>query len=166
MRHKFSLLWSWFVWALTFFLPDFPLSMRARGFLYSLGMQASGRNFQVASSCRLISMDTLSVGNDVYLAPNVIINGGAPIIIGDEVMIGFGSILVSGNHTAIAGSYRWGKREEKPIEIGQGCWLGAGCVVLAGSTLAAGSLVAAGSIVRSNLSPTGLFGGVPARRIK
>ena len=166
MFHNFSLIWSWFVWVITRLVPDFPLSMRFRGWLYSFGMNSSGRNFQVASSCRLISMDTLKVGENVYLAPNVIINGGGEINIGNEVMIGIGSVIVSGNHTASNGSYRWGSRDESPIIIGQGSWLGANTVLVAGSVVPKSSLIAAGAVVANILTQPGVYGGVPARLLK
>ena len=166
MFHKFSLMWCWFVWATTFFIPDFPLSMRLRGFLYSFGMKNCGRNFQVASGCRLISADRLTIGSDVYFAPNVIINGVDDIFISDEVMIGFASVIVSGNHTIHNQSYRNGKRDQKPIIIGRGSWIGAQCSILAGSIIPNGSLIAAGAVVTKNLGATGKFAGVPARRLK
>lgn len=166
MFHNFSLIWSWFVWVITRLVPDFPLSMRFRGWLYSFGMNSSGRNFQVASSCRLISMDTLKVGENVYFAQNVIINGGGEINIGNEVMIGIGSVIVSGNHTASNGSYRWGIRKESPITIGQGSWLGANTVLVAGSVVPESSLIAAGAVVVNVLNQPGVYGGVPARLLK
>lgn len=166
MCHKLSLIWSWFVWLITFTVPDFPLSMRFRGWLYSFGMLSSGVNFQVASSCRLISIDTLSVGNNVYFAPNVIINGGGNIEISDEVMVGFGSVIVSGNHTMLSGSFRFGTRDLKLIKIGAGSWIGANCVVLAGSVFPAGSVLGAGSVLSSVHSQFGLYVGAPARFVR
>ena len=166
MFHKFSLIWSWFVWLTTFAIPDFPLSMRYRGWLYSFGMFSCGNNFQVASSCRLISVDTLSVGDDVYFAPNVVVNGGGKIDISNEVMVGIGSVIVSGNHSNFEGSYRWGKRNEAPITVGEGSWLGANTVLVAGSAVPRSSLIAAGSVVVTVLLKPGVYGGVPARLLR
>lgn len=166
MFHKFSLIWSWFVWMITRIIPDFPLSMRFRGWLYSFGMHSSGKNFQVASSCRLISMDTLRVGENVYFASNVIVNGGGKINIANEVMIGIGCVIVSGNHTISDGSYRWGARRESPITIGSGSWLGANTVLVAGSVVPKSTLIAAGAVVTNVLIQPGVYGGVPARLLK
>ena len=47
MKHKFLLLYSWFVRTIMYFLPDIPFIMRFRGFLYGVGMKKCGKDFQV-----------------------------------------------------------------------------------------------------------------------
>lgn len=166
MFHKFSLIWGWFVWLATFFIPDFPLSMRFRGWLYSFAMKECGKNFQVASSCRILGLDTLSVGDDVYCAPNVCISGGGEIRLSSEVMIGIGSVVVAGNHTMIHGSYRFGVRMEKSIYVGRGSWVSANCTVLGGAYIPESTLIAANAAVVGRLDEAGIWGGVPAKLLR
>ena len=107
MKHKWLLLYAWLVRTLLFFLPDFPLFMRFRGWLYGLAMKKCGRNFQVAHSVILNGLDLLSVGKNVYIANNcnVILNG--ELRIGDEVMFGPGVLVSTGNHQFDGYSYRF-----------------------------------------------------------
>ncbi|WP_102292219.1 acyltransferase [Vibrio cyclitrophicus] len=166
MNHKLTLLWSWFVWLITYFLPDAPLIMRLRGLLYSPFMAKCGHNFQVASTCRILGLETLYVGDNVYFAANSFINGGGEIHLGNDVMLGIGVVVVSGNHTLLDGSYRFGRREEKSIDIGFGSWVGANSTILAGAVVPESSIVAAGGVVTCQLTSSGVYGGVPVRKIK
>ena len=59
MKHRLLLLYSWLVKTVLFFLPDIPLIMRFRGFLYSLGMPSCGSNFQVAHNVIILLKDLL-----------------------------------------------------------------------------------------------------------
>jgi maltose O-acetyltransferase len=113
-----------------------------------------------------LGLDTLYVGNDVYFASNVFINGGGAITLEDQVMIGIGSVVVSGNHSLIDGSYRWGDRDVKPIEIGFGSWVGANCTVLAGAKIPCSTVIAANSAVKGVLMYSGIYAGLPAKRVR
>lgn len=62
MKHKFLLIYSWFVRTILFFLPDMPLVMRLRGFLYGLGMAKSGKNIQVTHDAILRDLENMSMG--------------------------------------------------------------------------------------------------------
>ncbi|WP_299807087.1 hypothetical protein [uncultured Shewanella sp.] len=166
MKHKISLLYSWFVWATTFFFPDIPLVMRFRGFLYGFTMAKTGRNFQVSSGAKLYCLYNLSCGNDVYIATNVVINACDVIELEDEVMIGIGSVLISGNHSLLNDSYRFGSPVRAPIKIKCGSWVAGNVLVTAGAQLPSSSLLAGGSVLNSAFVDPGIYGGVPAKLIK
>lgn len=166
MKHKLLLLYSWFVWALTFFLPDIPLIMRFRGYLYSLAMPISGNNIQISSSVIIKNLENCYFERDVYLAPHVIINAIDNIYLEEGVMVGFNSVLVSGNHSSINNSFRFGKSIKKPIKVGAGAWVGANCTLIAGSSLPSGSVLAANSVLsKPFLSENSIYAGVPSKKI-
>ncbi|MEX5734383.1 acyltransferase [Providencia hangzhouensis] len=108
MKHKLLLLYSWLIRTLFFLFPDIPFIMRTRGFFYSLAMKKSGKNLQIASSSVLKGLENLSVGNNCFFAINTIISASTYITIEDEVMVGYASIIESGNHTLENSSYRFG----------------------------------------------------------
>ncbi|ELF6473817.1 acyltransferase [Vibrio vulnificus] len=166
LSHKLGLVYTWMVWLITFILPDMPVIMRLRGWLYSLIMKEAGRNFQVSSGARLYSIENLSVGDDVYVATNVVINAGGDIRLNSEVMIGIASVLISGNHTIEQGSYRYGKSSRKAIEVGFGSWIGANCTLVAGAIVPPSTLIGANSVVTKPLKQRGTYGGTPAKLIK
>jgi len=140
--------------------------MRLRGFFYSLVMPGKGKNFQVSSSAIIRSLENIYVGDHVYIAPNVVVNAGATIYFESEVMIGFNSVVVSGNHSIMNGSYRYGKSKTAPIRIGLGSWVSANCTVLAGVTIGSGTLIASNSAVAKDCLSNCIYGGVPAKLIR
>ncbi|MBM4958082.1 acyltransferase [Vibrio parahaemolyticus] len=162
MKQKINLLYSWFVWLVTFFLPDISFTMRFRGWMYSLAMPESGKNFQVSSGARLYGLNKISVGDDVYIATNVVINAGEEVVLGSEVMIGIGAIIVSGNHSLFNGSYRFGSLKREPILVHRGSWISANVVLVSGSEIPKSSLIAANSVVTKKLKISGVYAGAPA----
>lgn len=168
MKHKFLLLYSWLVRVVLYFLPDIPIIMRFRGWLYSLGMQSAGKNFQVAHNVILNSIEGLSVGNNVYFSMGNILFSFAGVYIGNEVIFGPDCLLTTGNHTFKEDSYRFGLSENKPVRINEGSWIGAHCVILAGAVFPTQSILAAGAVLTGNFQNTtkGLYGGIPAKLIK
>ncbi len=154
------------VWVLTFFLPDAPIIMRFRGWLYSFGMASCGKNFQVSSNVRILGLLCLDCGDSVYLASGVIINARAMIKIEDEVLIGIGSLLVSSNHTLHNGSYRYGKPQALPIYIGKGAWVAGHAIIGGGSIIPNGCLIGANSFVNRRLEHSGVYAGSPVRFLK
>ncbi|MCW2473049.1 MULTISPECIES: acyltransferase [unclassified Symbiopectobacterium] len=134
--------------------------------MYSLAMPACGKNFQVSANVIIKGLDLLSVGCDVYIAPNVVINCHAQVILQDQVMIGFNSVVVSGNHTYLNGSFRFGISSPSLIQIGFGSWIAANCTICAGVKIGSGCLIAANSVVNRNCDGGFIYAGVPARKIK
>ena len=86
MKHKVLLVYSWFVRTVLFFLPDFPLFMRFRGWLYGLGMKKCGKDFQVTHSAVLNTIDMIVVGDNVYIANFCSLIANGVIEIGDNVL--------------------------------------------------------------------------------
>ncbi|WP_076542430.1 hypothetical protein [Shewanella sp. UCD-KL21] len=166
MKHKFLLIYTWFIRLIFVCFPDQPLIMRLRGHFYSLGMKSCGSNFQVSSSVILRNLENLDFGSHVYLAPNVVINAISSVVLNDEVMVGFNSVLVSGNHSCIGGSFRFGDSITSPIIIGSGSWIGANCTIVAGARLPNSSLIAANSCFTGQFTESGIYGGVPSKFLK
>lgn len=164
--HKISIIYSWLVRSLTRVLPDIPIFMRFRGFLYSPMMASCGRNFQVCSTTYINSLQGLSIGNDVYLAHNVVVLG-LHITIENKVMVGPNTVIVGGNHTFLDDSFRFGKSDSKPILIKEGSWVAANCTVLGGATLPCRSILAAGAVLTKSFTENNsLYAGAPSRLIK
>src|SRR5690554_2289877 len=97
MKLKISILYSWLVRTLTYFLPNIPILMRFRGFLYSLMMEHCGKNFQVTSSAIINTLSELKVGNNVYIGSNTVVIG-IYFIIEDDVLIGPNCVISGRNH--------------------------------------------------------------------
>ena len=166
MKIKLSIIYSWLVRTLTILLPNIPVCMRFRGFLYSLMMKRCGRNFQVASSAILNSLSGLTVGSDVYIAHNCVLIG-LDIEIGNKVLIGPNCIISSANHTFSNNAYRFGKSDPRPVRIDNGSWIAGNCAVIGGGILPAQSVLGAGSVLNKPfMGKRSLYAGAPAVFIK
>lgn len=166
MKHKFLLLYSWFVRTLLFFLPDQPLIMRFRGWMYGLGMKNRGRNFQVSANVIIKGLENFLVGDDCYLAPGVVINAIRDIEFDGQVMIGFNSVLVSGNHSKTNGSYRFGKSKTAPIYVGFGSWVAANCTVVAGASIGSGVVIGANSFIKGSFAGDSVYATLIPKKIR
>ncbi len=84
--------------------------------------------------------------------------------------------LIANNVSIIGGDHRYnviglpvgltGRAEIKPTTIGQDCWIGAYAIINCGVSIADGCIIAAGAVVTKDTEPYGVYGGVPAKRIK
>lgn len=149
---KFKLLYTWGIMLCTGFLPDLPLLMRLRGWLLSFAMEDCGENFQVSAKACMRNITKLSVGNNVYFAPGMVINSIASIKIGNDVLVGFNSVIVSGNHKFDGNSYRFLKSDGNPIILNDGCWITSNCTVTSGSIILARTVVRPNTVVRREKS--------------
>lgn len=168
MKHKVLLVYSWFVRTVLFILPDFPLFMRFRGWLYGLGMKKCGKNFQVTHSAVLNTIDMIVVGDNVYIANFCSLIANGVIEIGDNVLFGPGVVVSSGNHKYVNGQ-SVKESDQKDVMIGKNSWVAANCTVVGGAMLPESSILAANSVLTSKLNETisgGLYGGTPAKVIK
>ncbi len=117
-------------------------------------------------SCARIQTADLSVGVRSWANRAVCIEGRGSVVIGEDVLIGPEVLIVTSTHERTQGARVRSTSTYMPVRIGNHCWLGARVIVLPGVTIADDVTVAAGAVVASDLGPGGLYGGVPARRLK
>lgn len=165
MKHKLLLLYTWFVRISLFIFPDLPLIMRFRGWLYGLGMNKCGKNFQVAHNVIFNTLEEISIGNDTYFAPSNIILANGKIEIGDEVIFGPNCVLVSSEHDFDGKSYRNMSSRKIDIIVGNGVWVAANVSIVGGANIPDRSLVAAGAVMNrtSGNEEDALYAGVPGK---
>lgn len=108
-------------------------------------------------------------GFNVHLGARVLVNFGAILIdtreiaIGDDVLIGPGVQLITGDHPLDARTRRAGWESGRPISIGAGAWLGGGALVLPGVTIGENAVIGAGSVVTRDVPAGAVAVGTPAR---
>ncbi|WP_437654744.1 sugar O-acetyltransferase [Sorangium sp. So ce1182] len=91
---------------------------------------------------------------------------GAPITIGDDVLMGPNVQLITATHPVEPEPRRQRWERGKPIKIGNNVWLGARVVVLPGVTIGDNTVVGAGAVVTRDLPANVLAVGNPARVIR
>ena len=107
------------------------------------------------------------IGKDVSINSKSYINGCGGITIGDNTRIGTQSILIASNH-------KFGEPDllvkdaitKQGVSLGQNIWLGARVTVLDGVTIADDSVIGACSLVSKPLPESGVYVGIPTKKIK
>lgn len=109
---------------------------------------------------------TISVGKRTLINMNAVMLDGAPITIGDHVLIGPNAQFYTAGHPL---DYRRRRNWETsclPIVVEDDVWIGGNVVITQGVTIGARSVVAANSVVTRDVPPDSLVGGTPAKVIR
>ena len=108
------------------------------------------------------------VGDDVDFALDVLVTTGGGVSIGDRVLIGYRTQILSTNHVIPKGLQRifGAGHEKKQVIIENDVWIGANCIIVPGVTIGQGAVIAAGSVVTKTVEAFTVVGGVPAKKIK
>ena len=127
-----------------------------------------GDNSFIGESCYIKCFGgKVSIGQDVSINSKSFINGCGGVSIGDNTRIGTQSILIASNH-------KFGEPDllvkdaitKQGVSLGQNIWLGARVTVLDGVTIADDSVIGACSLVSKPLPESGVYVGIPAKKIK
>jgi acetyltransferase-like isoleucine patch superfamily enzyme len=116
----------------------------------------------------------INIGKRVVIRPGTMLfaspgDNGAGIIIEDDVLIGSGVHIYTGNHTfknLNIPIIDQGHDESKGVELKKGCWIGANVIILAGVIIGENSVIGAGSIVTKSIPAGMVAAGNPAKIIK
>lgn len=108
----------------------------------------------------------LVVGDYVLFNIECFLDLAAPVTIGDRVVLGMQTMIVTGTHEIGGPECRSGQLTPKPVSIGTGVWTGARCTILPGVTICDGAVIAAGAVVNKDVPANSMVAGVPARVIR
>ena len=154
-----------FMLLFTNWLPDNVFFLRVRGVLVRLFFGKCGHDLRVGRNVLIHNPELINLGDHVYIAYGSSVMGNDLIRIEDEVLLSPYCVIVSGNHSTLNGSYRYGPALVAPIVIGKGSWIASHVVVTAGCTIAENCLIAANAVVTQNIPANVIAGGIPARII-
>ena len=105
-----------------------------------------GDNFFLNVNCKLMDSGKITIGNNVFIAPNV--------------------CLITEEHAMDVEQRLAGLEYTHPVTIGNNVWICAGAIVLPGVTIGANSVIGAGSVVTKDIPPDSLAVGNPCRVIR
>ena len=144
------------------------------------------KDFEIYGKMTLINPN-VKVGKNVAFYPDVMLFGDGPIVIGDNVDIGNGTIIYSskkdggvyiGDNTVIATQcyiidmdhgiqggelIRNQKNIVAPIHIGEDVWIASGAKILKGSNIRNGAVIGAQSVVKGEIEENAIAVGIPAK---
>ncbi|WP_413505472.1 acyltransferase [Photobacterium phosphoreum] len=116
----------------------------------------------------IFSGRNMSVGDDVDFAKSVLVTSDGGVSIGNRVLIGYSTQILSSNHQIPSRKERIfnSGHQKKPITIHDDVWIGANCIILPGVTIGKGAVIGAGSIVTKDVPEFAICVGNPARIIR
>lgn len=122
-----------------------------------------GKGLVLKNNVTIKSPWNLSVGDYCWIGENVWIDNLDKIVIGNNVCISQGALLITGNHDYTKSSMPY---RNAPIIIKDGAWVGANVTVTAGVTVAENSVLTAGAVVTHNTEANMIYQGNPAKPIR
>ncbi len=105
-----------------------------------------GDNCFLNVNCKLMDSGKITIGNNVFIAPNV--------------------CLVTEEHSMEVDERLAGLEYTHPVTIGDKAWLCTGVIVLPGVTIGEGAVIGAGSVVTKDIPPYSLAVGNPCKVIR
>lgn len=108
----------------------------------------------------------IEIGENFYSNMNLVILDGAKVTIGNNVFIAPNVGIYTAGHPLDMGQRTQGLEYAYPINIGNNVWIGAHTAILPGVTIGDNSVIGAGSIVTKNIPADSLAVGNPCKVIR
>lgn len=108
----------------------------------------------------------IQIGKNTFLNMGITMLDGAPIILGNHVLVGPSCQFYTAGHPLDYRARRLWETICKPIVVENDVWIGGNCVICQGVTIGARSVIAANSVVTRDIPPDSLAGGKPTRIIR
>ena len=105
-----------------------------------------GKNFFLNVNCKIMDSGKVTIGDNVFIAPNV--------------------CIVTEEHAMDVQQRLAGLEYTHPVTIGDNVWICTGAIILPGVTIGADSVIGAGAVVSKDIPPRSLAVGVPAKVIR
>ena len=116
----------------------------------------------------LCGFTVLRIGDRCVIGRGSHIVAHQSVVIGDDVWTGPYIYITDQNHGYADPHTPIGQQfpVNRPVSIGNGCWLGAGAIILPGASIGENVVVAAGSVVRGEIPDRCVVAGVPAKVVR
>lgn len=105
----------------------------------------------------------IQIGKDTIIGEWSVLDGRAPLIIGDHVDIASNVMIYNAEHDVHSKDFTKARMEKVVIE--DYVFIGPRAIILPGVTLGRGAVVAAGAVVTKSIPALTIVGGVPAKEI-
>lgn len=121
-----------------------------------------GKNLTIKPRVNIKYPWNLTIGNETWIGENVWIDSIVPIIIGNNVCVSQGALLLTGGHNYQKSGF---DLIVNSVVLEDGVWIGAKAIVNNGVTAGSHSVLASGSVTNQDLEPYFIYQGNPASKI-
>lgn len=125
-----------------------------------------GEKFHINQPFRCDYGCNIHIGNNFFANFNLTILDEAPVTIGNNVFIGPNVSIFTACHPIHPTERNTGIEWAEAVAIGNNVWIGGDATILPGVTIGDNSVIGAGSVVTKDVAPSTVVGGNPARFIK
>ena len=103
----------------------------------------------------------LTIGDNVWIGESVWIDNLRPVLIGNNVTLSQGALLLTGSHDYKSITFDLIVKE---IKLEDGVWIGAKAIVCPGVTCRSHSILTVGSVATKDLDAYVIYQGIPAEK--
>lgn len=142
------------------------LSKEARRDIFQKLLGNCGQNAWIKSPFYCDYGYAISIGDNVFINFNCTILDGAPVTIGNNVLIGPNVDIYSATHPTDWQIRKQGLENAKPITIGNDVWIGGGAIICPGVSIGERTTIGAGSVVSKDIPSDVVAVGNPCHVIR
>ena len=133
-----------------------------RRWLYLLLGMKIGHGSRIGIGTVVVAPSRIEIGDRTIINEWCHLDGRGSLRIGSDCSISIYSAIISASHSKSSESFEY---HEGPVEFGDRVWIGARAVILDGSSIGDEVVISAGSVVKGGCAPSGVYSGIPAKRL-
>lgn len=122
-----------------------------------------GKGLVIKNNVVIKSPWNLTVGDNCWLGEDCWIDNLDKVIIGNDVCISQGAMLLTGNHDYTVSSMPY---RNASVTVEDGAWIGAKTTVCPGVSVHRNAILTVGSVATKDLEANGIYQGNPAVKIR
>ncbi len=155
-----------FLWYFTnalFFINPLNPSSGIKIFLLKLFGANIGKGVNIKPGVNIKYPWLLEIGDHVWLGEKVWIDNLAKVVIGNNVCLSQGCMLLTGNHNYKKVTF---DLITGPITLEDGVWIGTGAIVCPGIICRSHSILTVNSVATKEMESYAIYQGNPAKKVK
>lgn len=137
-----------------------------RRFFYRISGVKIGKGTSIHMGARFYKPSNIKIGNDTIIGEFAVLDGRAPLTIGNHVDIASEVMIYNSHHDIKSTNFATVEDTvREPVVIEDYVFIGPRAIILPGVTIGRGAVVGAGAVVTKDVAPLTIVGGVPAKEI-
>jgi maltose O-acetyltransferase len=148
------------------FNETLPEEAEKRAVILAELLGATGKNIEIEAPFYCDYGYNISVGDNFYANFNCVVLDCAKVTIGNNVFLGPNVQMYTATHPLVAEERNKGLEAAKSIVVEDSVWICGGVIINPGITIGRGTTVGAGSVVTRNVPPDVFAAGNPCKVIR